>query len=70
MQYVFKHKLYSKVLVSRCWRETGRLPITKGWAGTNKGTAAQPNVRSRCVAKEYNTYARPDLYVATSPWME
>ena len=50
-----------------CIAESGRQPIKSGWADTNKGTAKRPNVRSRFVAKEYNTGPRPDLFAATSP---
>ena len=50
-----------------CWAETGKAPIKTGWADANEGTASQPNVRSRWVAKEFNTGHRPDLYAGTSP---
>ena len=67
MQYVKKHVVYEKVPISQCWKETGKNPIKTGWADTNKGTSECPNIRSRWVAKEYNTGPRPDLFSATSP---
>ena len=67
MQFVKKHAVYEKVPMSQCWKETGKNPIKTGWADTNKGTSECPNMRSRWVAKEYNTGPRPDLFSATSP---
>ena len=64
---VKKHAVYKKVPVSQCWKVTGKNTIKKGWADTNKGTSERPNIRSRWVAKEYNTGPRPDLFSATSP---
>ena len=60
MQYVKKHAVYEKVTVSQCWKKTGKNPIKTGWADTNKKTSECPNIRSRWVAKEYNTGPRPD----------
>ena len=67
VEYVRKHDVYVRVPRAQCWAETGRAPVKTGWADTNKGTAAEPTVRSRWVAKEYNTGARPDLFAGTSP---
>ena len=67
MDYVRKHQVYIRVPRSQCWQETGRAPIKAGWADTNKGTTESPNVRSRWVAKEYNTGPRPALFAGTSP---
>ena len=54
MGYVRRHEVYIRVPREVCWRETGKAPIKTGWADTNKGTADQPNVRCRWVAKEFN----------------
>ena len=67
MQYVKKHAVYEKVPMSQCWKETEKNPIKTGWADTNKGTSECPNIRSRWVAKEYNTGPSPDFFSATSP---
>ena len=34
---------------------------------TDKGQPGKPNVRARCVAKEYKTHARSELYASTTP---
>ena len=62
-----QHAVCEKVPMSQCWKETGKNPIKTGWADTNKGTSECPNIRSRWVAKEYNTGPRPELFSATSP---
>ena len=67
MQYVKKHAVYEKVPMSQCWKETGKNPVKTGWADTKKGTSECSNIRSRWVAKEYNTGPRPDLFCATPP---
>ena len=51
------HAVYEKVPMSQCWKETGKNPIKTGWA----------DMRSRWIAKEYNSGRRPDLFSATSP---
>ena len=61
MGYVKRHRIYEIRTREECLRVTGRPPIKTGWADTDKGTEEEPNVRSRWVAKEYNTGARPDL---------
>ena len=66
VQHVKKHEVYEKVTMSQCWKETVKNPIKTGWADTKKGTSECPNMRSRWVAKEYNTEPRPDLFSATS----
>ena len=66
MQYVKKHAVCEKVTMSQYWKETGKKPIKTGWADTNKGTSECPNIRSRWIAKEYNTGPKPDFFSATS----
>ena len=53
--------------VNECWEVTGRGPIGTRWVDTNKGDVSNPDVRSRLVAQEINTYADDDLYAATPP---
>ena len=48
-------------------RETEKAPIKTGWAETDKRQPRKLNVRARWVAKEYETHARPELYVSTPP---
>ena len=59
--------MYTRVPRSQCFRETGKAPIKTGWVETNKGTAGEPIVRARWVAKEFRTNVRPDLYAPTPP---
>ena len=44
----------------------GRIITTK-WVDTNKGSALEPEYRSRLVGREIKTDARPDLFAATPP---
>ena len=68
MQHVKKHAVHEKgPSMRQCWKETGTNPIKTGWADTNKGTSECQNIRSRWVAKKYNTGPRPYLFSATSP---
>ena len=45
----------------------GEAPIHVRWVDINKGDSANPNYRSRLVAKEFKTDMQPDLYAATPP---
>ena len=67
MQYVKKDAVYDNVTKSQSWEETGKNTTKTEWAATNKGTSRCPNVRSRWVAKVYNSGPRPDLSSAASP---
>ena len=42
-----------------CLRETEKAPFKAGWAETDKGQPGRP--------KEFQTHARPELYVSTPP---
>ena len=65
VENIRRHKMYTRVSREICFCETGRAPIKTGWAGTDKRQPGKPNVRARCVAKEYKTHARPELYATT-----
>ena len=67
VEYIRRHKMYTRVTREVCPRETGRAPIKTGWAETDKGQPGEPRVRARWVAKEYKTHARPELYASTPP---
>ena len=45
----------------------GQRIITTKWVDTNKGTATDPEYRSRLVGREIKTDERPNLFVATPP---
>lgn len=67
IQYFRDMGVYEKVNVQECWNETGKAPIAVRWVDINKGDTANPNYRSRLVAKEFNTGPCPELYAATPP---
>ena len=45
VEYIRRHKRYTRVSRETCLRETGRAPIKTGWAETDKGQPGRPNVR-------------------------
>ena len=53
--------------VAECIEKTGRKPTKVRWVDVNKGNTKTPNARSRIVAKDFKTDARPDLFAATPP---
>jgi len=61
------HGVYHKVPVEECWKKTGKAPLGTKWVDINKGDNADPDVRSRFVAKEIRRGAREDLFAATPP---
>ena len=66
MEYVRKMRVWDKVPRASC---IGK-PIPVRWVDTNKGTEAEPNYRSRIVAKELKATSPGDpvdLYAATPP---
>ena len=67
VEYIRRHKMYSRVPREVCQRETGKAPIKIGWAETDKGQPGKPNVRASWVAKEYKTHARPEFFASTPP---
>ena len=60
-------KVYCKVPMEECWKETGRKPIGVRWVDINKGDKSNINYRSRLVAKEFKTDEKPEWYAATPP---
>ena len=67
MEYIRRHKLYTRVPEKCACVRQGKAPIKTGWAETDKGQPGKPHVRARWVAKGYKTHARPELYVSTPP---
>ena len=67
IQYFKNMNVYEKVMLEECWEQTGKGPIDVRWVDINKGDEAQPNYRSRLVAKEFKDDLRPELYAATPP---
>ena len=62
-----KHNVYTKVPVEECYRVTKKGPIGVRWVDINKGDSANPDYRSRLVAKEIKRDKREDLFAATPP---
>ena len=67
VEYIRRHKMYTRVSRETCLRETAKAPIKTRWAESDKGQPRKRNVRARWVANEYKTDARPELYASTSP---
>ena len=67
VEYIRRHKMYTRFAREVCLHETVEAPIKTGWAETDKGQPGKPNVRARWVAKEYETHVRPELYASTPP---
>ena len=59
--------IYDKVPISEAWSVTGKGPIDGRWVDHNKGSDEQPEIRSRCVAKDYNKGAIEGLFAAMPP---
>ena len=66
VEYIRRHKMYTRVSMEVCLRETGRAPIKTGWAETDKGQGS-PTCARGWVAKEHKTHARPELHAPTPP---
>ena len=62
VEYIRRHKMYTRSLPEGCLRETETAPIKTRWAETDKGQPGKLNVRARWVAKEYT-----ELYASTPP---
>ena len=67
MREVKKHRVYDKVSIEECWKNTGKAPIGTRWVDVNKGDTVHPEYRSRLVAQEIKTDKREDLFAATPP---
>ena len=60
-------KVYIKVAIEQCLKETGKRPIGTRWVDTNKGDKIKPKIRSRLVAQELKRDKQPELSAATPP---
>ena len=59
--------VYKKVPISTCQYHTGKNPIGVKWVDVNKGDEAEPEYRSRLVAKEIKKSTDEDIFAATPP---
>ena len=61
--------VWGEVDIKEAWERTGKKPLKGRWVDVNKGGHDNPDVRSRWVAKEVNTY-RTDAFFASTPPLE
>ena len=70
IEFMKKVELFEEVPVSECWECTGRPPVSTKWVEVNKGTAENPDVRCRLVARDFKPKGekdREDLFAAMPP---
>ena len=59
--------VWDEVPISEAYAKTGRKPVGGKWVDKNKGDTAEPNIRSRWVAREIATYKDEEFCAATPP---
>ena len=62
--------IFEETSVEECRRETGRMPVDTKWVDVNKGSEAEPVVRSRLAARDFKPKGekeRGDLFAAMPP---
>ena len=70
VQFMHKIKLYDYAAIEECYERTGKAPTSAKWVRTNKGTAIEPDVRCRLVARDFNPKGekdRADLFASMPP---
>ena len=67
IDFMLDWQVWEEVPLEECWRVTGKGPLGSRWVDVNKGDDAEPNVRSRFVAKEIAFYKDCLLYTSPSP---
>ena len=67
LKCVRSRRVYEIVPWSRAVERTGKPPIRTRWVDTNKGSAGDPEYRSRWVAQEFRIGVDNSLYAATPP---
>ena len=67
VHYFRQMKEYSKVQWAEAMTVTGKPHIKVRWVDVNKGDKANPNYRSRLVAKEIKTDALTEYFAAMPP---
>ena len=70
VQYMGKLSMFEPATWEECIAKTGKPPITTKWIDVNKGTAEEPTIRSRLVARDFRLKgeaARFDLFAAMPP---
>ena len=67
LKYFDDMGVYEYASLDECHDVTKKGPIGTRWIDINKGDTANPNYRSRLVAKEFKVDNRPELFAATPP---
>jgi hypothetical protein len=67
MDFVREKGLWLKRSVKECWDKTGGPPISVRWVETNKGDDANPNIRSRLVARQIRGRGQEATFAPTPP---
>lgn len=62
-----QHEVYTKAPISESVKVTGKQTIGSQWIDINKGDDAEPNYRSRPVAKDIRRGPNEDVFAATPP---
>ena len=52
LEWIHRREVYREVDEQECFKVTGKPPISLRWVDTNKGSLAQPHIRSRLAARE------------------
>ena len=68
--FMKKIGLYEEVPIEECWEKTGKPPTSTRWVDVNKGTAENPDVRCRLVARDFKPKGekdREDLFAGMPP---
>ena len=70
LDFVEKFGVCEDATIEECFAETGRAPVGTKWVDVNKGTAENPNIRCRLVAKDFKPTGekdRADLFASVPP---
>lgn len=67
MEKFAQHSVYTTRPISECIRVTGKQPVGTRWIDINKGDHANPNYRSRLVAKVIRRGPNEEMFAATPP---
>ena len=60
MDFMEKFGVYEDATIEECFAETGTVPLGTKWVDVNKGTAENPNMRCRLVARDFKPKGEKD----------
>ena len=67
LEYFESKHVWRKATLAECRRVMGRAPISVRWVDVNKGDNANPNVRSRLVARQIRGPGEESTFAPTPP---